>query len=224
MRNILYKIFALGLLTTTIVLAWCWDDTNNTTSRLPWNSTLTWSTWWVVTTWTTWTVNPNPNPWAISWDYDNDGIYDGVTWDDMMSSGMSDTTGQNLTWMGMTGTTTWMNTTWTNKTWNNLRSWVNNSWSNQSWFNRQESYDVNIQWFAFKPQVLRIKKWDIVTWTNQDTVWHTATTTVVPTNNKGFDSWILQKWESYSYTFNQTWTYNYICTPHPRMTWEIIVE
>lgn len=77
---------------------------------------------------------------------------------------------------------------------------------------------VEIVDFAFSPATLTITAGDTVTWTNGDGVVHTATS---PAGT--FDSGDLAMGESYSFTFTEPGTLDYLCTPHPSMTGRIIV-
>lgn len=77
---------------------------------------------------------------------------------------------------------------------------------------------VEIVDFAFSPATLTITAGDTVTWTNGDAVVHTATSTA-----GAFDSGDLAMGESYSFTFTEPGTYDYLCTPHPSMTGRIVV-
>lgn len=79
------------------------------------------------------------------------------------------------------------------------------------------THAVEIKDFKYNPLTLTIRQGDTVTWTNQDTVKHTAT-------GDAFDSGLLGKGESFSFVFAQSGTYPYICTPHPYMKATIIVE
>lgn len=80
-------------------------------------------------------------------------------------------------------------------------------------------YEVLIEDFKFKPETLQISVGDTVTWVNMDTAPHTATS-----NDEGFDSGSLSEGESFSFTFEEAGNYDYICTFHPNMKGEIIVE
>ncbi|MDO8647107.1 MAG: cupredoxin family copper-binding protein [Candidatus Diapherotrites archaeon] len=71
---------------------------------------------------------------------------------------------------------------------------------------------VEISNFAFAPAELTIKVGDSVTWTNKDSVGHTATG-----DNGEFDSGLLSTGQSFTQTFNTAGTFNYHCTPHPYM-------
>jgi LPXTG-motif cell wall-anchored protein len=71
---------------------------------------------------------------------------------------------------------------------------------------------VSIQGFAFHPGSMTVNVGDSVTWTNQDSVAHTATA-----NDGSFDTGTLKRGQSGSHTFNQAGTFSYICSIHPNM-------
>ncbi|NPE27759.1 cupredoxin family copper-binding protein [Methanococcoides sp. SA1] len=79
--------------------------------------------------------------------------------------------------------------------------------------------EVMIENFEFAPKEIRISVGDTITWTNLDSAPHTATD-----NNDNFDSGTLEKGESFSMTFEEAGTYDYICTIHPYMKGTVIVE
>lgn len=81
------------------------------------------------------------------------------------------------------------------------------------------AHAIEIVDFAFSPPSLTISIGDTVTWTNADSVVHTATST-----SGAFDSGDLAQGASYSLTFTAAGTYDYLCTPHPSMTGTIVVE
>ncbi len=80
-------------------------------------------------------------------------------------------------------------------------------------------YDVAIEGFAFDPDSLNIEAGDTVTWTNYDTVPHTATA-----DDASWDSGTLNQGDSWSDTFVEEGTETYHCEIHPSMTATIIVE
>ena len=84
---------------------------------------------------------------------------------------------------------------------------------------RAATHAVDISDFAFSPATLTITAGDTVTWTNGDPVIHTATSTT-----GAFDSGDLAEGESFSFTFTTPGTYDYLCTPHPTMTGQIVVH
>lgn len=80
-----------------------------------------------------------------------------------------------------------------------------------------EATKVIIESFAFQPATLTVAKGSVVTWINQDSVAHTVATA-------GTESPRLNKGDSWSYTFDVTGTFDYICGIHPSMKGRIIVE
>jgi amicyanin len=84
---------------------------------------------------------------------------------------------------------------------------------------RAATHAVTVADFAFSPATLTITAGDTVTWTNDDSAVHTATSTT-----GGFDSGDLAQGASYSFTFTEPGTYDYLCTPHPTMTGQIVVQ
>jgi plastocyanin len=77
---------------------------------------------------------------------------------------------------------------------------------------------VTIQNMAFSPATLTIKVGDGVTWTNQDSIGHSATA-----DDNSFDTGIIDQGQSGSTTFSKAGTYNYHCSVHPSMHGTIIV-
>ncbi|VVB96372.1 Cupredoxin-like domain protein [uncultured archaeon] len=69
---------------------------------------------------------------------------------------------------------------------------------------------VDIKNFMFTPGTLNITSGTTVTWTNDDTVAHTVTSVTGV-----FDSGSINPGATYSYTFNQTGSFEYGCTIHP---------
>lgn len=76
---------------------------------------------------------------------------------------------------------------------------------------------ILIQDFAFNPGVINIKKGDTVSWINKDTAPHVV-------ESSAFVSDTLSTGQSFSYIFNEAGTFDYICTLHPSMKGQIIVE
>ncbi|MCZ7399530.1 MAG: cupredoxin family copper-binding protein [Candidatus Methanoperedens sp.] len=77
---------------------------------------------------------------------------------------------------------------------------------------------VEIKGFAFNPDTITIAKGTTVTWTNQDSVQHTVTGI-----GNDIDSPILSPGQTYSFTFNDTGTFEYQCHIHPTMKGKVIV-
>lgn len=79
--------------------------------------------------------------------------------------------------------------------------------------------DVAIRDFAFSPGTVEIRAGDRVTWTNRDSVAHTATA-----RNGSFDTGLLEEGQSGRIRFTVAGTYRYLCTPHPEMTGTVVVR
>lgn len=80
---------------------------------------------------------------------------------------------------------------------------------------------VNIKGFAYEPKVITVKKGTKVTWTNNDRVEHTVTSSEgAPA---AFGSELFGNGKSFSYTFDKGGTYDYYCEPHPYMKGTVIV-
>lgn len=73
---------------------------------------------------------------------------------------------------------------------------------------------VNIGDFFFDPTVMKINAGTTVTWTNNGMVGHD-----VKSDNsspmQGLSSPLLDRGETYSYTFDEPGLYLYLCSPHP---------
>jgi plastocyanin len=69
---------------------------------------------------------------------------------------------------------------------------------------------VTIMNFSFSPATIDVKAGDTVTWRNSDEADHTAT-------GKAFDTGVLSKGSTGSFTFEQAGTFTYICSIHPSM-------
>lgn len=82
-----------------------------------------------------------------------------------------------------------------------------------------QNKSVTIKNFAFSPNAITIKKGTTVTWTNEDGPEHNA----FSEQEGGPKGGLLKKGESYSFTFEKSGTFNYICTPHPHMKGTVTV-
>ena len=80
--------------------------------------------------------------------------------------------------------------------------------------------EVSILDFAYDPATVTVKKGAKLAWTNEDTAAHTATSD----SGMGFDTGSLAKGDSKTITFNETGTFDYICTFHPFMTGTVEVK
>jgi plastocyanin len=78
---------------------------------------------------------------------------------------------------------------------------------------------VKIENFTFTPKSVTVKAGTAVTWTNQDDIPHTVTSTT-----KQFKSKALDTDDKFTFTFMTPGTYEYFCSLHPHMTGTIVVE
>ena len=85
--------------------------------------------------------------------------------------------------------------------------------------NQAQEHFIDISGMAFSPNSITISVGDTITWTNLDSMSHTATG-----DNSEFDSGTLGKDQSFSFTFTTTGTYTYHCAFHSGMTATIIVQ
>jgi amicyanin len=83
------------------------------------------------------------------------------------------------------------------------------------------SYRVTMKGYAFGPAALTVQVGDTVTWTNQDTAPHDVKTTSGPVS---IHSPLLNKGQSWSFTFTTAGSYGYYCTVHPDMTARLVVQ
>lgn len=83
----------------------------------------------------------------------------------------------------------------------------------------QTDSTITIENYTYSPANLVVKVGDTVTWVNNDTVGHTATS-----NDGAFDTGLIGQANEASVTFDKPGTYSYHCTPHPQMTGTIVVE
>lgn len=79
--------------------------------------------------------------------------------------------------------------------------------------------DVVISNFSFSPASLTVKVGDTVTWTNQDSMGHSATA-----DDDSFDTGVFSNGESKNVTFEKPGTYAYHCSVHSNMKGTIIVQ
>lgn len=77
---------------------------------------------------------------------------------------------------------------------------------------------VSIKGFAFNPSTLTIKTGTTVTWTNEDSAPHTIT------SGSNFDSDTIASGQTFRKKFDQSGTFDYICSIHSSMKGKIIVE
>ncbi len=73
------------------------------------------------------------------------------------------------------------------------------------------------QGLNYNPASVSVAKGGKVTWTNNDPVPHTVTSTSVPSGASSFDSGNMNQNATYTVTFTVDGTYQYKCTYHPWM-------
>jgi plastocyanin len=79
---------------------------------------------------------------------------------------------------------------------------------------------VTIKDFKFTPAMLTVKTGTKVTFVNEDTTTHTATSASGSTISSGN----LAKGQSYTVTFTKAGTYQYTCSIHPYMKGTVTVQ
>lgn len=78
---------------------------------------------------------------------------------------------------------------------------------------------------AYVPNPAEVKVGESVTWTNDDSQIHTATSGAVGAEDSGsvFDSGILSPKATFDFKFDQPGEYDYYCTLHPQMFGKVVV-
>ena len=79
---------------------------------------------------------------------------------------------------------------------------------------------------AYVPNPAEVKVGESVTWTNDDSQIHTATSGAVGGEDSGsvFDSGILSPKATFDFTFDTAGEYDYYCTLHPQMFGKVVVS
>jgi plastocyanin len=77
---------------------------------------------------------------------------------------------------------------------------------------------------AYDPNPVQTKAGDTVTWTNNDSTPHTATSGTGSKPDGTFDSGTLEQGESFSFMFEKAGEYPYFCTLHPNMAGTVSVS
>jgi amicyanin len=83
----------------------------------------------------------------------------------------------------------------------------------------QETTEVKIADLAFSPLELTVPVGTTVTWVNKDDLPHS-----VVDKGKAFRSKVFDTNGSFSFTFANAGTYDYICGVHPQMIGKVIVK
>ncbi|PWN07354.1 cupredoxin domain-containing protein [Rhodohalobacter mucosus] len=76
---------------------------------------------------------------------------------------------------------------------------------------------------AFTPATLEIERGTTITWQNESSEVHTVTSGSNRNHDGLFDSGNISPGSTFSYTFNETGTFDYYCIPHPGMNASIVV-
>jgi plastocyanin len=82
-----------------------------------------------------------------------------------------------------------------------------------------DSAQLKIDNFKFGPEKLTITKGTNVTWTNQDDIPHSIFLAALGVRSKAMDTD-----NTFSYQFDKTGTFTYICGLHPFMHGQIVVK
>jgi plastocyanin len=82
---------------------------------------------------------------------------------------------------------------------------------------KQGTVNVTITNFNFSPQTVNVNKGDTVVWKNTDAVGHNVI-------GKGFSSQTLKNGETFSFTFNASGTFDYVCSFHSGMKGQVVVK
>ncbi len=82
-----------------------------------------------------------------------------------------------------------------------------------------DTVEVKIDNFVFKPAIVRVKKGSSVTWVNDDDIPHSIVCTVLQVHSHPMDSG-----EKFTFQFDKPGIYNYICGLHPHMHGQIVVS
>jgi plastocyanin len=85
-------------------------------------------------------------------------------------------------------------------------------WSN-------DAAELKIDNFKFGPEKLAVAKGTEVTWTNQDDIPHSIVLTSLEVRSK-----VLDTDKAFTYQFDKTGTFSYVCGLHPFMHGQIVVK
>jgi plastocyanin len=78
---------------------------------------------------------------------------------------------------------------------------------------------LNIDNFKFGPEKLTVAKGTKVTWTNEDDIPHSIVVTAIGVRSKPLDTD-----KTFTYQFDKTGTFSYICGLHPFMHGQVVVK
>jgi manganese oxidase len=83
---------------------------------------------------------------------------------------------------------------------------------------------VQIKDFKYMPSTIAVAAGTTITWTNEDTTPHTATSGVSPNADGVFESGTITKGASKTVTVSKRGTFTYYCAFHPFMKATVIVK
>lgn len=101
------------------------------------------------------------------------------------------------------------------------RKSANNTPNTSALSSAVDTNQVTISGYMFMPMTIRVKVGTTVTWTNQDQVHHSVTAD--KTSEDAPNGPLIDKGQTYSFTFNKTGTYTIHCMPHPYMHGTVVV-
>ena len=78
---------------------------------------------------------------------------------------------------------------------------------------------VMIDNFKFGPETMTVSKGSVVTWTNNDDIPHSIVANALGTRSK-----VLDTGQTFTYQFDKTGTFSYVCGLHPFMHGRIVVK
>jgi plastocyanin len=82
-----------------------------------------------------------------------------------------------------------------------------------------DAAQVKIDNFTFGPGKVTIAKGTAVTWTNQDDIPHSIVLTALGVRSKALDTD-----KAFTYQFDKTGTFSYVCGLHPQMHGTVVVK
>jgi plastocyanin len=88
----------------------------------------------------------------------------------------------------------------------------------------QPESKVTIKLFQYQPGRIQARVGTMVTWLNEDEIFHTVTAGEPDKKGGGFDAVLDGKGKNFSFTFSQPGVYTYYCDRHEHMRGEIEVR
>ena len=80
------------------------------------------------------------------------------------------------------------------------------------------THTVKIDGMKYEPATLTVKRGDRIVWQNKDVVPHTATA------RGAFDSGSIATGKSWSHAMSKSGRFDYVCTFHPGMKAQVVVQ